>query len=163
MVPVSKRCLLKAFSFCKNYFKRVSGAKKCNTNRYLVWVNKRLVWIPRQQYRGSQDLPSALVLMNNVVFNELESFKLPCYLPILGNSYKIIITWITFGGCLESSAILPMINEYQARTVCSAAAWISCFINNLIRIRFIPFWMNIIEKELYKLATVELEHFRILL
>ena len=29
---------------------------------------------------------------NGNEFSELESFKLPQYLPILGNSYKIIIT-----------------------------------------------------------------------
>ena len=38
----------------------------------------------RQQHWRSQDLPSALVLMDNI-FSELESFKLSCYLPISGN------------------------------------------------------------------------------
>ena len=38
----------------------------------------------KQQYRQSQDLPSALVLMDNV-FAELKNFKLPCYLPISRN------------------------------------------------------------------------------
>ena len=50
----------------------------------MIWVNKRLLWITRQQYWRSQDLPSAPVLMDNVI-SELESFKLPCYLPISGN------------------------------------------------------------------------------
>ena len=85
--------------------KQITGARKCNINRYLVWVNKRLLWITRQQYRRSQDLPSALVPMDNV-FSELESFKLPCYLTISGNCYEIIITWIIFQDCQGSSTNL---------------------------------------------------------
>ena len=79
-----KRYLLKAFNFCKTYIKQITGTRKCNINRYLIWVNKRLLWIARQLYWRSQGLPSALVLMDNV-FSELESFKLPCYFPISGN------------------------------------------------------------------------------
>ena len=79
------------------------SAKKCSINRYLVWLNKRFLWITKQQYWRSQDLPSALVLMDSV-FSKLGSFKLPCYLPISGNSYKIIMTWITFWDCQDASA-----------------------------------------------------------
>ena len=67
------------------------GSSNCSINRYLVWVSKILLWITRQQYRGSQNLHSALVLMDNV-FSELESFKLSLYFPISDNSYEIIIT-----------------------------------------------------------------------
>ena len=87
IVLVYKRCLLKAFNFCKYYTKQITGARKCNLNRYLIWVSERrlwIIWITRQQYWRSQDLHSALVLMDNV-FSKLESFKLSCYLPISGN------------------------------------------------------------------------------
>ena len=132
----------------------------------MVLVNKTLLWITKQQYGRSQDLPSVLVLMDNV-FSELGSFKLSCYLPISGNSYTIIITWKTFRSCQESSAnwhfftLLDVcFRRDQEKAVSTVAAWMSCFINKLICIHFIPFWMNIIKKKLYEPATVKLEHFR---
>ena len=67
------------------------GARKCNINRYLIWVSKSLLWITWQQYWWSQDLPSALVLMDSV-FSKLESFKFPCYLPISCN-YHLDNLW----------------------------------------------------------------------
>ena len=69
----------KGIYFCKNYIKRITRARKWNVSRYLVWVNKRLLSITKQQYRRSQDLPSTLVQMNDV-FSELGNFKLSCYI-----------------------------------------------------------------------------------
>ena len=131
----------------------------------MVWVNKRLLWTTRQKYRWSQNIPHALLLMDNV-FSGLESFKLPCYLPISGSSYKIITIWITVRGCQGSSINLRHVTEclFPRKSRKSGphwAAWISCFINTLIHIRFIRFWINIIKKELYEPATVELEYFHI--
>ena len=87
----------KTFNFRKDYIRQLTGAKTCNINRYSIWVNKTFFWTRRQQYWQSQDLPPALVLIDNV-FSKSESIKLQCYLPISGHSYKIIITWITFWG-----------------------------------------------------------------
>ena len=130
-------------------------------------MNKRLLWITKWQYRFCQDSPSVLVLMDNI-FSELGSFKLWCYLPISCNSYNIIVPWKTFRGCQDSSANLHYFGELdvcfhgdQGKAVSTVAAWISFFINKLIRIRFIPFWMNIIKKKLYEPATVKLEYFPI--
>ena len=109
----------------------------------MVWVNKRLLWITKQQHRHSQHLSSVLILVGNV-FGGLGSFKLSCYLPIFYNSYKIIITWITVWCCHESSANLLL------ALFSTVAAWISSFINKLFCYRFIPFWMNIMKKKLYQ-------------
>ena len=157
-------CLLKAFEFCKNYIKQITGARECNINRYLISVNKRLLWITRQRYWRPQGLPSALVLMDKV-FSELESFKLPCYLPIASNYHLNNLSRLSrlireFALFHVTGCQFPRKSEKAVRLV---AAWISCFIINLIRIRFIPFWKNVIKKELYKPATVELEYFHILL
>ena len=130
-------------------------------------MNKRLLWKTKQQYRRSQDLPSALVLMKKV-FSECiqrRSFKLPCYLPISGNSYKISITWITFRGCQDSSAnflFFTSLDVYfhgnQEKAVLTVAERISRFISKLNRIRFMPFWMNIIKKKLYEHGMVKMEY-----
>ena len=85
IVSFCKRCRSKAVNFGKTYaIKQIAGARRCNINRYLIWVKKRLLWITRKQYWWSQDLPSVLVLTDNV-FSELKSFTLPCYLLISGN------------------------------------------------------------------------------
>ena len=130
---------------------------------------KVLLWIIKQQYWRSQDLPSALVLMDNV-FSELESFKLSCYFPVSGNFYKIIFTRITFRGCHDSSANLLFFtwldvcfHGNQEKAVLTVAAWISCCISKLIRIRVIPFWMNIAKKKLNEPATVKLEYYFLIL
>ena len=155
----------KTFNFRKDYIKQLTRAKTCNINRYSIWVNKTLFWTRRQQYWWSQDLPPALVLIDNV-FSKSENIKLPCYLPISGNSYKINITWITFWGVRTHLQIFTWLDVCfhgnQEKAVHTVAAWISCFINKLILIRFIAFWMTIIKKELYELPMVELEYFHIL-
>ena len=93
----------------------------------MFWVNKRLL------------RPSALVLINND--------KLLCYLPISGNPFKIIITWINFWGCHGSSTNLFPGKSRKSSAHCSCINLF--FINKLIHIRFIPFWMNIIKKKLW--------------
>ena len=94
---VSKMCILKASNFCKNCIKQITGARKCNLDWYFICGNKILVWITRQQYSRSQDLPSTLVLMDSV-FSELKSIKLSCYFL-----FQVIIT---FRGCQDSSGNL---------------------------------------------------------
>ena len=61
----------------------------------------------KQQYWPSQDLPSALVLMDNV-FSKLGSFKLSCSLPISDIFYRIIITSNHAHNVLRLFDILPM-------------------------------------------------------
>ena len=131
-------------------------------------MNERLLWITKQRYRCSQDLPSALTPMDNI-FSELGSFKSSCYLSISGNFYKIIITWLTFRGCHDSSEnllffkLLDVCFRGNKKALCTVSAWISSFINNLICIRFIPLWMNVIQKKLYEPATIKSKYFPILL
>ena len=140
------------------------GARKCNIIRYLIWVNKRLLWITRQQYWWSQDLPSAFALMGNV-FSELESFKLPCCLPISGNYHLNNLSRLS--GIIHKFALFHvtgcLFSRKSRKSVPHCSCMNFCFINKLIRIRFIPFWMNIIKKELYEPAMVQLKNFHILL
>ena len=130
----------------------------------MIWVNKRLLWITKQRYWRSQDLPPALVLMGNI-FSELESFKLPCYLPISSNYHLNILSRLS--GLIRKVALFHVTGclflRKSKKAIHNVAPWISCFINKLIRIRFIPLWMNIMKKELYETAAVELEYFHILL
>ena len=134
----------------------------------MVWGNKTF-WITKQQCSCSQDLPSALVRTENV-FSELGSFKLSRYLPISDNSNKIIDlnSLLSLSWLIHKFALLQVIGCLFPRKSRKSgphriAAWISRFINKLIRIRFIPFWMNIIKKELFQIAMVELEYFPIFL
>ena len=129
------------------------GARKCNIIRYLIWVNKRLLWITRQQYWWSQDLPSAIALMGNV-FSELESFKLPCCLPISANYHLNNLSRLS--GIIHKFALFHvtgcLFSRKSRKSVPHCSCMNFCFINKLIRIRFIPFWMNIITEKLYKTA-----------
>ena len=133
--------LLKAFNFSKNSIKQITGARKCNINRYLICVNKRLLWITRSR---SQDLPSALVLMYNV-FSKLESFKWQCYRPISGNYHLNNLSRLS--GLMRKFALFHVTGCLFPRKSRKSGPHCSCMkllFDQLIRTRFIPFWMNII-------------------
>ena len=127
-------------------------------------MNRRLLSITRQHSWWSQDLPSALVIMENI-FSELEIVKLPCYLPISGNYHLNNLSRLS--GLIQKFALFHVTVCLFPRTwrnvVLTVAAWIFCFISKSTCIRFISFWMNIKKKDFYEHATAEMEYFHILL
>ena len=115
--------LPKVFNFCKSYIKQITGARKCNINRHLIWANKRLLWITRQQYWRSRDLRSALLLMG-IVFIELESFKLSCYFPISCNYH--LSHFLRLSGLISKFALFQVTSCLFSRKSRKSAPHCTC-------------------------------------
>ena len=140
-------------------------ARKCNIRRYLVSVNKirrYLVWVNSIDVLSTGTNGQCIQQIGKSQIIRLSSYS--------GISYKIIITWITSQGCKDSSANLlfstklnDSFHKNQEKAVCTVADWISHFINKLIHVLFILFWMNIINKNTLCHATVKLEKSSVLL